>query len=303
MNDLDDSRYRLHQDKWSEWLRTGRFGGDDAARRQAEEKLRAVRDRVLGNAELLGGEVLLDVGTGEGLIGLGALELLNLPSGAVIFTDISQPCLDYVSRAVSVMPATATSTFKLAAADNLQGIESESVDVVTSRSVLIYVANKHGAFNEFYRVLRCGGRISLAEPINRDRVRLTELSKNEYYGYDVTPIAKLMQRINALDAARNLDDDPMTDFSYVDLVSMSEAAGFGEIRLEVRCDVTKRKPRSWKSFVEFSPNPNAQTISQELDSVFTSEERTIVEEHLRPLVESGRGMDRLIMAYLWASKV
>jgi arsenite methyltransferase len=293
----------IHQDKWSAWLRTGRFGGDEATRLQAEEKLRAVRDRVLRNAELSGGEVLLDVGTGEGLIGLGALELLKAPSGVVIFTDISQPCLDYVAQAVSVMPASATSTFKLAAADDLQGIESESVDVVTSRSVLIYVRSKRRAFNEFYRVLRRGGRISLAEPINRDRIRLSELSKSEYYGYDVTPIAELMQRINALDAARNLNGDPMTDFSYIDLVSMCEAAGFGEIRLEVRCDVTKRKPRSWKSFVEFAPNPNAETISQELNSVFTSEERAVVEEHLRPLVEAGRGMDRLIMAYLWASKV
>jgi arsenite methyltransferase len=233
----------IHQDKWSDWLRAGRFGGDDTTRRHAEEKLRAVRDRVVGNAELSGGEVLLDVGTGEGLIGLGALELLR-PPRAVIFTDISQPCLDYVSQAVSVIPATATSTFKLAAADDLQSIESASIDVVTSRSVLMYVRNKRRAFHEFYRVLRRGGRISLAEPINRDRVRLTELSESEYYGYDVTPIAELMQRINALDAARDLNDDPMTDFSYVDLVSMSEAAGFGEIRLEARCDVTKRKPRS-----------------------------------------------------------
>jgi ubiquinone/menaquinone biosynthesis C-methylase UbiE len=293
----------IHQDKWSAWLRTGRFGGDEATRLQAGERLRAVRDRVLKNAGLSGGEVLLDVGTGEGLIGLGALEVLKAPSGAVVFTDISQACLDNVACAVKTLRVTAKSIFKLASADDLHSIGSESVDVVTSRSVLVYVKSKRRAFHEFFRVLRRGGRISLAEPINRDRVRLTELSKSEYYGYDVTPIAELMQRINALDDARDLNDDPMTDFSYVDLVSMCEQAGFGEIRLEVRCDVTKRKPRSWKSFVEFAPNPNAQTISQELDGLFTSEERARVEEHLRPLVEAGRGMERLIMAYLWAGKV
>ena len=44
---------------------------------------------------LSGNEVLLDLGTGEGLIGLGALGLLKPPTGAVIFTDISQRCLDY----------------------------------------------------------------------------------------------------------------------------------------------------------------------------------------------------------------
>jgi arsenite methyltransferase len=290
------------QDKWLAWLRAGRFGGDEATRRQAEEKLRAVRDRVLGNAELSGSEVLLDVGTGEGLIGLGALELLKPPSGAVIFTDISRPCLAYVAQAVSTVPALANSTFILASAEDLQGIDSESVDVVTSRSVLIYVKNKRRAFSEFFRVLRRGGRISLAEPLNRDYVRLNELNRNEYYGYDVTPIADLMQRINTLDAARNLDDDPMTDFSYVDLVSMCEKAGFGEIRLEVKCDVSKRNPRSWESFIRFTPNPNAPTVAQELDGTFTTEERAIVDEHLRPLVEAGSGTERLVMAYLWAAK-
>jgi arsenite methyltransferase len=38
---------------------------------------------------------------------------------------------------------------------------------LTTRSVLIYVADKAGAFREFHRVLRPGGRISLFEPINR----------------------------------------------------------------------------------------------------------------------------------------
>jgi hypothetical protein len=95
----------------------------------------------------------------------------------------------------------------------------------------------------------------------------------------------------------------MTDFSYVDLVSMCEDAGFGEIHLEVSCDVTKRTPRTWESFAGFAPNPNAQSIAQELDSVFTTEEKITVEAHLRPLVEGGRGMERLIMAYVWATKL
>jgi arsenite methyltransferase len=290
------------QDKWSTWLRTGRFGGDSTARRQAEEKLKAVRDRVLANAALSGGEVLLDVGTGEGLVGLGALELLRPPGGAVIFSDISQPCLDHVAQALGTRPGAVGSKFKLVSADNLQGINSDSVDVVTSRSVLIYVEDKRQAFSEFFRVLRSGGRISLAEPINRDRARLSEINKGEYYGYDVTPIAELMNRIDASDAARNPDADPMTDFSYLDLVNMCEKVGFESIHIEVACDVTRRVPRSWESFVRFAPNPNAQTIGQELEGFFTAAERAIVERHLRPLVETGTGVERLVMAYLWAAK-
>ena len=41
-----------------------------------------------------------------------------------------------------------------------------SVDVVTTRSVLIYVKDKAAALREFYRVLKPGGRVSLFEPIN-----------------------------------------------------------------------------------------------------------------------------------------
>jgi arsenite methyltransferase len=290
------------QDKWSTWLRTGRSGGDKVAQRQIEEKLKTIRDRVLANAALCGDEVLLDVGTGEGLIGLGALECLKPPTGAVIFTDISQACLDFVAQAVTNSRASAGSTFKLVSADDLHSIDSGSVDVVTSRSVLIYVANKRRAFREFFRVLRNGGRISLAEPINRDRARLSEIHSDEYYGYDVTSITNLMQRINDLDAARDPDDDPMTDFSYLGLADMCEEAGFEEIHINVACDVTKRDPRSWASFVGFAPNPNAQTIGQELESVFTAEERAVVERHLRPLVETGRGVERLIMSYVTAAK-
>jgi ubiquinone/menaquinone biosynthesis C-methylase UbiE len=52
------------------------------------------------------------------------------------------------------------------AADSLTEIADRSVDVITTRSVLIYVKDKAAALREFYRVLRSGGRISLFEPIN-----------------------------------------------------------------------------------------------------------------------------------------
>ena len=56
--------------------------------------------------------------------------------------------------------------FVLTAADPLDGIADASVDVVTTRSVLIYVKDKAAALQAFYRVLRPGGRISVFEPIN-----------------------------------------------------------------------------------------------------------------------------------------
>jgi arsenite methyltransferase len=47
--------------------------------------------------------------------------------------------------------------FVLASADSLADIEDASVDVVTARSVLIYVKDKAEALLAFYRVLRPGG--------------------------------------------------------------------------------------------------------------------------------------------------
>jgi tetratricopeptide (TPR) repeat protein len=41
-----------------------------------------------------------------------------------------------------------------------------AVDVVTTRSVLIYLTDKAPAFSEFHRVLKAGGRLSIFEPIN-----------------------------------------------------------------------------------------------------------------------------------------
>ena len=77
----------------------------------------------------------------------------------VIFSDISEECLNDCRR----LAGDAASYHRASAAD-LGGV---SADVVTTRSVLIYVADKERAFAEFFRVLRPGGGPSIFEPINR----------------------------------------------------------------------------------------------------------------------------------------
>ena len=100
---------------------------------------------------------MLDVGSGDGLIGLAGLERVGR-RGVVISFDVSEALLEQ-RRSLAVDRADAARTrFVRASAEDLAGISDASVDVVTTRSVLIYVADTPWALAEFSPVLRPGWR-------------------------------------------------------------------------------------------------------------------------------------------------
>jgi arsenite methyltransferase len=289
------------QDRWFRWLRDVRFGGDAAQReKDLTEFLYPVRDTVLDKAQLTPGDTLLDVGTGDGLIAFGALERLG-PAGRVIFSDISQDLLDHCRAAVSAAGRLDRCQFVLASADRLAAVQDGSVDVVTTRSVLIYVKDKAQAFREFYRVLSPGGRISLFEPIN---VLMARPAADLFHGYDVTPVQDLAAKVKALYAAiQPLGVDPMVDFDDRDLVRHAEDAGFPDVSLELRVSVTAhREPVPWDLFARTAGNPLIPTLQEALDEVLSPQEAATFIGHLRPLVESGTGERRRALAYLTAVK-
>ena len=80
-------------DRWAAWLLEHRFGGDAALRDRILPRLYELRDRVLAGAGILAGDTVLDVGCGDGLLGLGALPLVGA-DGTVVFSDISTDLLD-----------------------------------------------------------------------------------------------------------------------------------------------------------------------------------------------------------------
>jgi arsenite methyltransferase len=285
------------RDQWHRWLLDLRHGGDPAHAEQVRQELLPVRDQVLDGAALRPGDTLLDVGTGDGLIAFGALDRLGT-GGRVVFSDISADLLDHCRAVATAAGELERCAFVQAAADRLTGIADSSVDVVTTRSVLIYVADKAAAFAEFRRVLRPGGRISVYEPINT----LMHGSPTLFLGYDIEPVADLAAKVGArFDAMQPPGTDPMVDFDDRDLVRLAEQAGFGDVRLDLRVTVTSsRPPVPWDRFLRSAPNPKVPPIGEVLAGVLSPAELAAFTGHLRPLVESGRGERRRALAHLTA---
>jgi arsenite methyltransferase len=92
-------------DKWSRWLLETRFGGDEKIAELGLRLLGQLRGTLLEKAALKDGQVLLDVGAGDGLIAFGALEKLG-PGGRVILADISRRLLDQAQEAAEKMGVT-----------------------------------------------------------------------------------------------------------------------------------------------------------------------------------------------------
>ncbi len=285
-------------DRWARWLADRRFGGDEATRqRAAEEVLNPLRERVLDAAEPIAGACVLDVGCGEGLIGLGALE-----RGArrVVFSDVSADLLDKCRRRAGARGMLDRCDFVRASADDLGPVVAGSVDVVTLRSVLMYVAAKQDCVRELARVLAPGGRLSLYEPINR--FAQTEWTGGRMFGVDVRPVADVVEKVRAIyvDAAPP-EDDPMLDFDERDLVAFAEVAGFRDITLTLTMEIRPADPVRWDVFVHTAGNPNVPTLAEAMDAAgLTDAERDRLVGHVRPRIESGRATWRMAHAFLRA---
>jgi ubiquinone/menaquinone biosynthesis C-methylase UbiE len=287
------------QDRWSTWLLQTRFAGDPERKKAFEEYLFPIRERVLANANVAEGNVLLDVGAGDGLIAFGALPLVGA-SGRVLFSDVSDDLLDHARTLAEQMGVLDRVDFVRVSADDLTGITDASVDVVTTRSVLVYVARKEQAFREFRRVLRPGGRISIFEPINRFGY---PWPPGTYLGVDVRPIEHVAAKVRALyERLQPAEADPMLDFDERDLVRHVEAADFREIHLEYRVTIQRRKPMRWDHVFHSSGNPNIPTLQAAVSQALTPFEAELFVDFMRPRIEAGDGTTREAVAYLRACK-
>ncbi|MEX2227269.1 MAG: class I SAM-dependent methyltransferase [Dehalococcoidia bacterium] len=288
-------------DKWSAWLLEKRFGGDAEAAERGMRMLYRVRDSILDEAKVAAGETVLDIGCGDGLVAFGALDRAG-ERGKVIFSDISEPLLDRCRALARELDVLDRCEFVNASADDLAAFHDESVEVVTTRSVLIYVRDKERAFREFYRVLRPGGRISLWEPINR--FNATYDAERDTLTSEQLEIAHLWRRIGEhFRAIQPLDSDPMMNFDEYDLLRHAEDAGFRTVHLATHVYVLPSETVTWDTWLNTSGNPNIPAIGEMLHDIFSPEEFVLFEKHARPALERGGRPSRSSFALLSATKV
>jgi demethylmenaquinone methyltransferase/2-methoxy-6-polyprenyl-1,4-benzoquinol methylase len=112
------------------------------------------RARALREAGLSAGATVLDVATGTGMVAAAAQSIVG-PTGSVTALDLSAGMLRVARRHVGLRLVQGS-------ADALP-LADEQFDFLTMGYALRHVASLDGAFAEFARVLRPGGRILLLE--------------------------------------------------------------------------------------------------------------------------------------------
>jgi arsenite methyltransferase len=297
------------RDRWAEWLLERRFGGDAEVMQRMLRELEPVRDRVLDGAAIRERDVVLDVGAGDGLIAFGALDRVG-SDGRVVFSEVSTNLLDRSRELAEQLGVADRCQFVHAVAEDLEPIADASVDVVTTRSVLIYLPleQKQRAFATFFRVLRPGGRVSIFEPINAFS-RWDPEDGTTFVGLDTSDVADLALKVKAAFDGAGSDDRTLVDFDERDLLRFAEAAGFSRVQLAYEARIARGAAMSWsedgppwETLLRTAANPLAPTFGEMLEAALDPEERERFVAHVRPRYEAREGTMRTAVAYLTAVK-
>ncbi|MFP6560796.1 class I SAM-dependent methyltransferase [Paraburkholderia sp. B3] len=304
---MNTNRECVQSDLWANWLLRERFAGDPAHERAFRADISRYADRVLDGARLEAGMTLVDVGAGDGLVAFRAIDRIG-PSLHTVLVDISAALLQHAEATATQCGIRGQCTFTQCSAEALEGIGDASVDAVTTRAVLAYLPDKRAVLREFYRVVKPGGRISIAEPICRDdALDVVALKKS----VDALPagtddhISRLLYRWKITHLPGTEEDiaaNPITNYSERDLVRYAMDAGFTDIHMEFHIDVGPSPTTSWDVLLKNPPFPWAPPLGELLRNTFTKDEGKRIEQALRPLLTSGQQSFSIRTAFLSATK-
>ncbi len=199
-----------------------------------------LRDHIMALAAIERHELVLDLDAAGGLLTWEAIR--RAPAGGVWAlaadareaTALEQQAghLDSLGRPV-ILQGEVVALPALVAA---QGQGAVRFDVAVGRNALARRAEWAAAAQAVAAVLRSGGRLALAEALPRHGQRLHRL-------LDLDPLgAELAARLAvAEEAVYAASDDPRLQWDAPDLVAALEAAGFQQVRVEVRPEASEQR--------------------------------------------------------------
>jgi ubiquinone/menaquinone biosynthesis C-methylase UbiE len=231
---------------------------------------------------------VVDVGAGTGLLALEARRRVK-ESGYVVALDLSLDALSECRRQGA--PVENTAPLECVVGDALHlPLANESVDVVMTRSVLIYLADKQPAVRELYRVLKPGGRASIFEPINEVGERAASRLRASGFYDELEPEWGEIQRY--YDAHKQDWWGSLVGWDERDLIGWFEAAGFSSVMVSYEFFSGVQTPKPKKADLATSirrrPNPNTPSYEEVARQVLGDRADAYLERYARFLLK-GRG--------------